>query len=189
MNFQKQLLEFKKLCLKRNIPIISDNTKKFIEKTLINHKPYMCLEIWGAIGFSSIVISNIIKQWGWKLISFEISYPAYKEYLYNINNFWISNINIYNTDFLKTPIQKLLLSKLDFVFLDAQKKDYLNYFKLITPFLNNNCILIFDDIIKFKHKLNNLYLFFEKNQLYYKIFSLDHDDGVIMLQLNHQSLH
>jgi hypothetical protein len=61
------------------------------------------------------------------------------------------------------------------------KKEYLDYYISVSQFLDNNCIIIFDDIIKYKYKLNNLYSFLNKNQINFEILQLDDDDGVMML--------
>ncbi|MFZ5341156.1 MAG: hypothetical protein ACOZBL_00910 [Patescibacteria group bacterium] len=79
-------------------------------------------------------------------------------------------------DFKYAPLNKIIKNKLDFVFIDAMKKEYLTYYKLLMPFLNKNCILIFDDVIKFQYRLNNLYRFLEKNQIIFQKLQLDADD-------------
>ncbi len=181
MVYKKFLFDLKQICLNRSIPIISDNTMEFLESILIQHKPKYCLEIWWAIWYSSIFLSNTIKQWNWQLISFEISYPNYKEWLQNLKLSNTNNIISYNFDFKNVPLKEIINSSLNFVFIDWMKKEYLDYYISVSQFLDNNCIIIFDDIIKYKYKLNNLYSFLNKNQINFEILQLDDDDGVMML--------
>jgi len=61
------------------------------------------------------------------------------------------------------------------------KKEYLKYFKSIRHLLGDNCILIFDDVIKFDYKMKDLYEFLKKNQLNYEVIKLDKDDGVLII--------
>ncbi|HPC34585.1 MAG TPA: hypothetical protein PLP73_02895, partial [Candidatus Absconditabacterales bacterium] len=74
----------RKSCTDRNIPIISIETENFLSKLLEQHKPKVCLEIGGAVAYSSIFIANKIKERGGVLYSFEISYSAYLEGIQNI---------------------------------------------------------------------------------------------------------
>jgi predicted O-methyltransferase YrrM len=165
----------------RNIPIITPNTENFIEKLLLDYKPKNCLEIWSAVAYSTIFIASRINQWNGNITSFEISYPAYKEWLNNIDHNNIYNIKTYNLDFTSVDISKIIWGKLDFVFIDAMKKQYLTYFQMLIPYLKKWSIVLFDDVIKFKDKINTLYWFFKNNQLNYKIFKLDDDDGVLIV--------
>lgn len=50
-------------CEQRNIPIISVETEILLKKILIKHKPKYCLEIGSAVGYSTMFISSIIKEW------------------------------------------------------------------------------------------------------------------------------
>lgn len=168
-------------CINRKVPIFTDKTKDLINKLLVKYKPTNCLEIWSAVWYSSITIANIINQWWWTITWFEISFPSYKEWLSNIQSSGLHNINMYNFDFTKTPISKYIKNKVDFVFIDWMKRDYLIYYNIIRPFLKKWCIIIFDDVIKFEDRMKNLYGFFQKNQIFYQQFKIDADDWVILI--------
>lgn len=168
----------------RNVPIISDNTLYYLKQIITTHKPKYCLEIWSAVWYSLINIAWEINNWWGKIIGLEISFPSYKTALSNINLSWLNNINLYNMDFMEFPIDKLIINKLDFVFIDAMKKQYLDYLYLILPYMAKNSVIIMDDVIKFKHRMNQLYLFLDKNQINYSLNQIDEDDGIITIILN-----
>lgn len=168
----------------RKVPIISNATLAFIRWVIHTNKPKYCLEIWSAVGYSLLNIANDINQRWWHIIGLEISYPSYKTALSNINKSWLNNISLFNMDFNEFPLDKILVNKLDFVFIDAMKKQYLDYLRIILPFMSNNSVIIMDDVIKFKFRMNELYLFLEKNQINYSLNQIDEDDGVIMIQIN-----
>ena len=54
-----------------------------------------------------------------------------KHFRYHTMNSWnrstsyANNIKLYNLNFSKTPLDKILIPNLDFVFIDATKKEYL----------------------------------------------------------------
>lgn len=168
---------------KRDIPVMTKSTMKFMKKQLNKFQPKNCLEIWSAIWYSSLFIAQEIQNWWWKIIGFEISYPTYKEALSNLFEAKQNNLTIYNCDFSKIQTDSLVSNWLDFVFIDARKKDYLEYFLSIQKHLWPECIIIFDDVIKFKDKMADLYEFLEKNQLNHKILQLDKDDWVLYLEV------
>lgn len=184
MDRQKKFNALKKSCLKRNIPIVTDSTKNFLKDLIQKHKPKNCIEIWTAVGYSSLYIHNLIQKRNGNLKTFEISFPSYQEALENFQKFQAYNIQSYNYNFNKIPIKRLINHKIDFVFIDARKSDYLRYLRKLYPYLSSNGHIIFDDVIKFRHKMEWLYRFIEKNQLEYQIHQIDKDDGILYLPIN-----
>ena len=179
------LFSLRKSCTDRNIPIISIETEFFLWNLLEQHKPKICMEIGGAVGYSSIFIANKIKErWG-TLYSFEISYSAYMESIQNIWKYELKNLVVYPFDFLKIDIKKLIPNTLDFVFVDWQKSQYANYLMNIFNILSTKSILVCDDVIKYKHKMSWLYEYLEKKQIIYKEIKMEEWDGVILIENSH----
>lgn len=174
------LLNLRKYCVDRNIPIISQETESFLESQLKQQRPKVCLEIGSAVWYSSIFISNIVKNRWWTLYSFEISYTSYLEGIQNIWKYGLKNLIVYPFDFLKTDIKKLVPNNLDFVFVDWQKSQYCNYFRNIYDFLGQNFIVIFDDVIKYKHKMIWLYELLDKNQIFYQEKEMEQQDWILV---------
>ncbi len=176
------LKKFRILCEKKKIPIISTQTEKILTNLLNYYKPKYILEIWSGVWYSWIFIEKIVnKRWG-KILSFELSPQSYEECVKNRFKFKAWNIKFYNFDFLKINLKKLLYEPFDFVFIDAMKRHYLNYFFKANQYCKNNCIFLFDDVIKYKHKIQNLYKFLEKNQINYKIFKSEDGDWVLIIK-------
>lgn len=177
----KMLKELRTSCESRRIPIISLATEKFLWKLLRKHKPKLCLEIWGAVGYSSIYIWETIKdRWG-KLTSFEISYPAYQEGLQNIKTMNCYNTTTYPYNILQVPIKKLVPEKVDFIFIDGQKSQYGEYLEIAEKISSPDTLIIIDDVIKYHNKLSSLYRYLQKKQIFYKILQLDPDDGIMII--------
>lgn len=177
----KSLNFLRKQCNSRNIPIISLNTERYILRTLSRQKPKNCLEIWSAVWYSWIVIWNTISRRKGFLTSFEISNHSYRESIHNHFNLWKDqNVIFYNANILNTNLINIFKCKFNFVFIDAMKREYYYYFKKIFNYLNHDCTIIFDDVIKYKSKMTKLYSFFEKNQLFYETINLDKDDWILV---------
>ena len=169
-------------CQARRIPLISRETQLFLEQILVIQQPKNVLEIWSAVGYSSIFIAEKIATWGGRLTSFEIAYPAYLEALKNSKARWLGNITFYPFDINEISLEKFFPQKFDLVFIDAQKSQYGDYMQKIQVCLCPENTLILDDIIKYQNKLSWLYSFLEKNQVKYQIFETEPGDGVMVIE-------
>ena len=182
IKYDMEILEtLRKTCKERNIPIISLATEKFLWKIIRKHKPKICLEVWGAVGYSSIYIGELIHTRGGKITSFEVSYPAYQEGLQNIKESHCYNIISYPYDVRQAPIKKLVQAPVDFVFIDGQKSQYGEYMEIIEKISSPHTVIVIDDIIKYHNKLSSLYWYLQKKQMKYKILQLEPDDGVMLI--------
>jgi len=175
------LKALRKSCEARKIPLISLATEEFLTKLLKKHKPKICVEIWGAVGYSSIYMGGIINTWGGKITSFEISYPAYQEGLQNSKEAHCYNNISYPFDIHDAPIKKLIQGPADFIFIDGQKNQYGEYMEIIEKISSPHTVIVIDDVIKYHNKLSWLYEYLEKKQIKYKILQLDPDDGVMVI--------
>ena len=176
------LSDLRKSCEDRHIPLISVQTQDFIINRLEHNQPKRVLEIWSAVWYSSIVISQTIsKRWG-TLTSFEISYPAYLEALKNIEKAEINNVVLYPFDINEISLEKFFSQKFDAAFIDAQKSQYWDYLQKIRSHLAPENTLLLDDVIKYQNKLTWLYQFIEKMQINYEIFDTEPGDGVMLIE-------
>ena len=179
---EQYLADLRQSCESRRIPLISKETQTFIISWLNRHQPKRVLEIWSAVWYSSIVISETIsKRWG-TLTSFEISYPAYLEALKNIEKAEVNNVVLYPFDINEISLEKFFSQKFDAAFIDAQKSQYWDYLQKIRSHLAPENTLLLDDVIKYQNKLTWLYQFIEKMQINYKIFDTEPGDGVMLIE-------
>ncbi len=168
--------------MSRRIPIISPATENFLGKLLKKLKPKICLEIWGAVGYSTIYIWEVIKDlWG-IITSFEISYPAYQEGLGNVKTMNCYNIISYPFDVRNAPIEKLVPEPVDFIFIDGQKSQYGEYMEIVEKISSPKKVIVIDDVIKYHNKLSSLYRYLQKKQMKYEILQLDPDDGIMIIR-------
>jgi len=176
------LSDLRKSCEDRHIPLISVQTQDFIINRLERNQPKRVLEIWSAVWYSSIVISQTISKWWGTLTSFEISYPAYLEALKNIEKAELNNVVLYPFDINEISLEKFFSQKFDAAFIDAQKSQYWDYLQKIRSHLAPENTLLLDDVIKYQNKLTWLYQFLEKMQINYEIFGTEPGDGVMLIE-------
>ena len=104
------------------------------------------------------------------------------ESIHNFNTFKQYNITAYNVDPLLVDIKKIFTKKIDFLFIDAVMKLYLDFYIKFEDLLENNCIVLLDNVVKFKSKTKSLYEFLEKNQINYKLFDIPPNDGLMVIE-------
>ncbi len=175
------LQELRIACTQRKIPIISPATETYLQDILTKRRPKICGEIGSAVGYSTIMIAKTIEsRWG-TLISFEISYPAYREGLHNLKTMNCYNTITYPFDIRHVPIKKLIPKPLDFIFIDGQKSQYGEYLEIVEKKSSSNTLIIIDNVIKYHNKLSSLYTYLQKKQIFYTILPLDPDDGIMII--------
>lgn len=108
-------------------------------------KPNYILEIGTFTGYSALCLAEGLKKGG------EIHTIDKNEELLQIQNKYfqksgyIDNIFQYTTD--ASIILEKMKKKFDIIFLDADKKNYLNYLNIIPNILNKNGVLIADNVL------------------------------------------
>ncbi len=144
-----------------NLPIIPEETGKFFYILVSSIKPKNILEVGACIGYSTIWLAEAAQKHGGKVTTIEIDKGNAEIAVENFRKADLLNINIISGDALK-EIPKLK-EKFDFLFLDAVKKDYINYFKLMENKLADDAIIVADNAIMFKDKMKD-YLEYVRNK-------------------------
>src|SRR3989344_8955282 len=140
-----------------NIPAA---TGKFFYNLVLISKAKNILEVGTSNGYSTIWLAEAVKYNKGKVTTIEVSEHKIKMALENFKRAKLSNIKIIHGDALK-EIPKLK-GKFDFLFLDAIKEDYANYFKLTYPKLTKNAIIVADNAIMFEKYMKD-YLSYVRN--------------------------
>lgn len=131
-----------------HIPILLDETMEFVLEYLKNEKIYNVLEIGTAVGYSASCFSEILQSNG-HIDTIEIEQVRVSEARNNIKNMGLSDIiNVIHGDGLEI-LPKLIEkhNKYDFIFIDASKGKYLEFFKYGLELLNDNGIIIADNVL------------------------------------------
>ena len=112
------------------------------------------LEIGTSNGYSGLWISKALKETGGHLTTIEFYEKRQSIAIENFKTCGVFDII--------TPIQGSACEiirnfsndiKFDFVFIDANKKEYVEYFNLVKPHLTQKCLIIADNIISHAQKV------------------------------------
>ena len=169
-------------CLWHNIPIISNDTEIFLKEYIGINRPNSIIEIWSAVWYSTSILWEAMSCYNpyGEIFSWEISYPHYRQSLTNTQSY--KNIRILLWNFCNYNCDNLLKKwYFDMVFIDGRKSETLLYLKNLSPYIHQTTHIIIDDVIKFKEKMQDCYDFLDKHNIYYDIYQIDSDDGVLVI--------
>lgn len=145
----QDFLEIRLKAINKNVPIMKLETKEFLKSLLLIKKPKSILEIGTAVGYSSLVFSKYSDS---KITTIEKSEEMYNIAVENFKNY-NEDINIINMDAIKAL--DCLNQGFDFVFIDANKAHYKNYFDICKDrLLNKDGIIICDNVL-FRGSISN----------------------------------
>lgn len=112
------------------------------------------LEIGTSQGYSTIWLAWAAKEIKAKVISLEINPESAAKARANLKKAGLDNfVKIKVGDARKSLAR--LKEKFDFVFIDAEKKDYPTYFRLVQPLLKKNGLIVADNIISHAEALSD----------------------------------
>lgn len=105
------------------------------------------LEIGTSNGYSGLWISNALKHTGGKLTTIEYYNKRQSVAVENFKKCGVSDI-IRTLQGSAIPILQALSpdEKFDFVFIDANKSEYVDYFRLVKPHLTDKALIVADNI-------------------------------------------
>ena len=176
------LWDLRRWCEERRVPCITPATEAFLREYISRKKPMHIGEIWSAVGYSAIAMAQTINTRHWQIWSVEYSFPDYQRACHNAWMYKQYNITFYYGDGNIVDYAKLSWKKMDMIYIDGRKRDYLTYFQCIIDIVTPEATIIFDDIIKFAHKTSSLYEFLAEKQIQYTIHQLDEDDGIMVIE-------
>ncbi len=138
------LESLEKYALENSVPIVDLEVAQLLKFVLKIHKPKKILEVGTAIGYSSILMAK--SSASSKIVTIERSPEMYTKAVENVKKFGLEDrIEIIFGD-AEEELPKLKDS-FDFVFLDASKGHYLEFFKYIEPLLEDDSVIFSDNIL------------------------------------------
>ncbi len=134
-----------KYAREKNIPVILDDTRLFIEKICAEIRPVNILEIGMAIGYSGAVM--LLASPEANITELEASEPNIRIARENYKKLGLFNrVKIIAGDCLNT-LSNLKGEKFDLIFLDGPKGKYVEILKQLLPLLAKNGVLLADNVL------------------------------------------
>ncbi len=190
------LKNLKKIWLEREIPNISEENAEYLKKLIQEKNPKHILEIGTANGYSTLQFASVFfesssstplseneKSEVKSITTIEQAWNMHIDAVTNFKNCKTKNIHAIWWD-ARVVIPALADNFFDFIYIDAMKKEYLDYLLLTLPKMTSGALIVVDDVVKFRDKMQNLYDFLDENTIHYTIMNTDPDDGIMLLTKN-----
>lgn len=176
------LRQLKISSLERKIPNISEQNALFLKHLIKEKRPNNILEIGTANGYSTLQFASVAPDT--TITTIEYAWNAHIEAVEHFSNCKCKNIHAIWWD-AKSVIPTLCDGYFDFVFIDAMKREYLDYLLLSLPKMTEDALIVIDDVEKFRDKMENLYTFLDEKCIPYTLEKTDTDDSIMILEKNH----
>lgn len=148
--------------LNNNVPVIKRVTRELMKVLLLCNRPMRVLEIGAAVGYSSLYMSKYLPEEA-KITTIELDAARYAIAKNNIFNLGKSHmIEIINGDALE--VIKNMEDNFDFIFVDAAKGQYINYFEDVLRLLNVGGMIFSDNVLQDGDVLESHYLVEKRNR-------------------------
>ena len=135
------ILELKNYADLNNVPIIQDESFRYIRQYIMENKVKTILEIGTAIGYSAIMMALIDPEI--TVTSIERDEKRYLEAVKNVKKANLQDrITLIYSDALETKIDE----EFDLVFIDAAKGQNIKFFELFSKNLKRNGTIITDNL-------------------------------------------
>jgi len=133
---------------------ISRETANFLSILIKTSKIKKALEIGTSNGYSAIWLSEALRHTGGHLTTVEFYDKRQSLARENIKICGLSELVTYYCGSALTYLSELNPDEFfDFVFIDASKPEYLDYFNLIKPHLKTGAIIVADNVISHQKKV------------------------------------
>lgn len=138
------------------------------------------IEVGSANGFGAINMGIGFERTGGHLYTLEINSNAAKECRENLRKVGLENtVTCIEGDALKTLPE--LEGEFDFIFIDAVKRDYLRYLKLVEPKLKPGALVVADNVIRSARAMEDFLDYIQESPNYDTVIiraSMEKNDGI-----------
>jgi len=138
------------------------------------------VEVGSANGFGAINMGIGFERTGGHLYTLEIDPRMVKECCENLQKVGLERtVTCIEGDALKTL--STLEGEFDFIFIDAVKRDYYKYFKLIEPKLKPGAVIVADNVIRSARAMKDFLDYIQESPNYDTVIiraSMEKDDGM-----------
>lgn len=138
-------LEMEKYAREYNVPIVTKEVAEYLKFIVKSNGIKNILEVGTAIGYSGILMAKEIEKNGGKLYTIEIDEERYNLAQENFKKSGLNNIVSIKGDAVEEI--KKIDEKFDFVFIDASKGHYMEFFEDSYKLLNKDGIIFIDNIM------------------------------------------
>ena len=144
----EKLEEIYSSAVKREVPVIREDTRDYLRLLLNQVKPVKVLEIGTAVGYSALFMAEVLDNIGeYHIDTIELDDVRAEEAQGHITEFGKEDkIHLYRGD--AAEVLKTLTEKYDFIFIDAAKAQYMNYLQAVMKLVHADSVIVTDNVLE-----------------------------------------
>ncbi len=154
------------------------STAEFLYQLILIKRPKLIVELGTSIGYSTIWLAAAAKEVGSEVLTIEI-----ESYKVESASEYISRAGVADAvRQIHGNIGEVLdgfEERTDFVFMDANKRSYLEYIKKMEPYLNPGAVVVADNVMDMRDKVED-YLEYVSTDEKYSSHELEMDHGLMI---------
>lgn len=139
------ILEMEKFAEEHNVPIVTKEVAEYLKFMVKMNKSKNILEIGTAIGYSGTIMAKAVEKYDGHLTTIEIDKERFDQAKENFAKAGVENVTLILGDGLEEI--KKLQDEFDFVFIDAAKGKYKEFFEDSYKLLAEDGIIFIDNIM------------------------------------------
>ena len=137
------------------------------------HKPRLIVEVGTSLGYSTIWMAEAAREYGGKIITLEHEETKIEKTQKLFDWLELQNtVTLVHTDAKKFLEQ--FEGSIDFLFLDAMKREYVHYAKLAEKNMSVGSLLVADDVIEWRRKVEDFFEYIESHHFSSEVKELGH---------------
>lgn len=144
-----------------------------LSQLVLAYKPQTLIEIGTSLGYSTIWMAEAAREYGGKIITIEHEATKIEKTQKLFD--WLElgeTVTLIHSD-AKEFLQNYS-TPIDFLFLDAMKRDYIEYIKLAEKNLHSGSVVVADDVVTWKRKVEDFLQHMHSENYESKILELGH---------------
>lgn len=159
-------------------------TGEFLYQMVTHLQPHNIVELGTSAGYSAIWLGAVAKQYGGQVHTIDSSsmkVEMARKYIKRAGlNETVSVVHAPIADALERPSKEWEWgTPIDMVFLDADKKNYLRFFKMLEPHLSETAMILADDAVKIRHAMED-FIAYLKESPQYQVTLIEQDHGMLI---------
>jgi predicted O-methyltransferase YrrM len=185
---QSYLKNLKEYGIKNDIPNVTEKVGRFLNLMIRIKEPRNILEIGCANGYSAIWMAEAVSKAkvGVRIHAIDHSKPTFEEAKKNLSEIGLDKfVKFYFGDAIDMIENMDSKQMFDFVFVDGEKKSYLDFWNVIQPHLTAHAVVVFDNMVAFPEKTKEFSETIKSVTGFDQILlPTDEDDGILLLIKN-----
>jgi len=162
--------------------IVGRQTAEWLYSQVLERQPQLILELGASVGYSALWMGKAAQTYGGKVITLEregFKLDEAKAYIERVE--LRDTVTCVQADILPY-LENEWKEEVDFLFIDAGKREYLDYLKKLEPSLVKGALVVADNVSDFAKQIA-LYKEYVENQPRYKTELILMEDGLLVSEV------